>query len=316
MRPPRFWQEGGAPPWPLATLSRLYAAATARRMARPGWTAPVPVICCGNAGTGGSGKTPLAIDLAKRLTARGLAVAFLSRGHGGRLRGPLLVDPSFHGADDVGDEPLLLARVAPVYIGADRAASARLAIAAGAEVLVMDDGLQNPTLAKTLSLLVVDGAVGFGNGHVIPAGPLREPTAVAARRCQACVVVGRDMGAADGLGLPVLRAWLTPSHIDLPEKLVAFAGIGRPEKFFDSLRAAGHTPLATLAFADHHRYMPADLRRIHRLAERHGATPVTTEKDLVRLAPPLRAGLLTLPVTLDWEDATMIETLLDRVLGR
>ncbi len=316
MKQPRFWESGHRPPWPLVLLSRSYAVATARRLTQPGWTAPVPVICCGNAGTGGSGKTPLAMDLARRLQARGLSVAFLSRGHGGRLCGPLRVDPDKHDAKDVGDEPLLLARLAPAYIGADRAASARLAIAEGAAVLLMDDGLQNPTLAKTVSLLVIDGEAGFGNGHVIPAGPLREPAGVAASRCHASVVIGRDQGVADQLGLPVLRARLTPARFDARAPVVAFAGIGRPQKFFDSLREAGHPPVATLEFADHHRYTPADLRRIRALAERHGATPVTTEKDFVRLAPDLREGLQTLPVTLDWEDETMIETLLDTALGQ
>jgi tetraacyldisaccharide 4'-kinase len=295
----------------LRWVSRLYAGATARRVARSGWVAPVPVICCGNAGAGGSGKTPLALELAGRLAARGRRVAFLSRGHGGRLSG-VRVEPSRHGAADVGDEPLLLAGVAPTYVGVDRAASARAAIADGADVLVMDDGLQNPGLVKNLSLLVVDGGAGFGNGAVIPAGPLREGVAQAASRCAASVVIGADVhGAGAMTGLPILRARLRPGAVALPERIVAFAGIGRPGKFFASLAEAGHVPLATLEFPDHHLYRPADLARIHALAAAHQAVAVTTQKDQMRLAE----RFLTLPVELVWDDPAGIEALLDGVLA-
>ena len=182
MRPPAWWDRGGAIPRLLAPAATLVAAAGARRMSRVGWRAPVPVLCCGNATVGGAGKTTVALDLAARLRARAVAVHVLTRGYGGRARGPLRVDPARHDAALVGDEPLLLAAVAPTWVCADRAAGARAAVTDGAGALLMDDGLQNPTLSKTASLLVIDGAAGFGNGRVLPAGPLREPVAAAAPR--------------------------------------------------------------------------------------------------------------------------------------
>lgn len=321
MRPPGFWRHGHSPPLVLLPFAALYAHATARRVAQPGWTAPVPVICCGNPGAGGSGKTPVALDLATRLLARGRRPAFLTRGHGGSLSGPGLVDPSCHGAVDVGDEALLLADLAPAYIGTNRAASARHAISDGADVLVMDDGLQNPSLAKTLSLMVIDGGAGFGNGHVIPAGPLREKVTEAAHRCQAAVLIGPDAtGAALQLpaALKLLTATFVPDAADLaslPRRSVAFAGIGRPAKFFETLRAAGHIPVDTLEFADHHPYTTADLTDLHRRASRLDARLVTTAKDFMRLPADQRSAFAVLRIRLTWSDPAAIEALLDQALG-
>ena len=216
IRAPEFWSGdggGGLLPLLLSPFAALYGAATARRVARPGWKAPVPVICCGNATAGGAGKTTVALDLGRRLANRGIAVHFLLRGYGGSLKGPLRVDPAHHDSLAVGDEALLLAAERPAWISADRAAGARAAIAAGAQAIVMDDGLQNPTLEKDVSLLVVDGTYGFGNGRVIPAGPLREPVAEAAARCRAAVLIGEDECNALALlppRLPVLRAHRRP----------------------------------------------------------------------------------------------------------
>jgi tetraacyldisaccharide 4'-kinase len=319
MRPPRFWQTGGPAAALLAPLGALYAAATARRVARPGWKASVPVICCGNASVGGTGKTTLALDLADRLLARGRAVAFLTRGYGSHVRAPRRVDLSRHTAADVGDEALLLAAVAPTWVSPDRAAAARAAIAYGARVLVMDDGLQNPTLAKTFSLLVIDGATGFGNGRVIPAGPLREPPATAAARCQAAVLIGEDAtGALARLppALPALRASLRPTP-DIAalagHKVLAFAGIGRPDKFFAMLEREGVTLAGREAFADHHRYTANDLARLRQTAEDLGAVPVTTPKDAARLSPAERVGIAVIGVRLVWQDAAAIDALLARV---
>ena len=311
MHAPEFWRHDGWLPCLLSPLGALYSAATARRMARPGWRAPIPVLCLGNPGMGGTGKTTLALDLGARLAARGRRVAFLTRGHGGGLRGPLRVDPAAHGAAEVGDEALLLAAQSATYLGADRAATARLAIADGADVLVMDDGLQNPSLAKTLSLLLVDGAAGFGNGRVIPAGPLREPVVSAASRCTAAVLIGDDTtGARAALppGLPVLRARLI-SAPPPPGPLVAFAGIGRPEKFRETLQAAGAPVLRLHAFPDHHPYREAELRRI--LDAAGHATVVTTPKDMVRVPPALHARITPVGVRLDWTDPP--DPVLDRL---
>lgn len=323
---PRFWRAGQRPGLlarlALGPIAWLYAAATARRVARSGWTAPVPVICCGNAGAGGSGKTPLAIDLAHRLAARGRHPALLTRGHGGTRRGAGRVDPVRDTASLVGDEPLLLAEAAATWRGADRAETAHLAIEAGADVLVMDDGLQNPGLAKTASLLVIDGGYGFGNGEVIPLGPLREPIAAAASRCAAAVIIGADAaGAAAALpaGMKILRASLAPNADDLarlPPRLLAFAGIGRPEKFFATLSESGHPPIETRAFADHRPYTEADLAALRARAAELGAGLATTAKDFVRLPAAWRTGIEVLRVGLQWQNEADIDSLLDEILAR
>ncbi len=313
MRPPRFWQHDGLMARLLAPLSRPVADFTARRMGQPGWRPPIPVVCCGNAGVGGAGKTTLALDLGARLTRRGARVAFLTRGYGGRMQKAARVTLG-HEARDVGDEALLLAAVAPTFVGADRAASARAAVEAGATVLVMDDGLQNPGLVKDLSFLVVDGAVGFGNGRVLPAGPLREPVAACAARCHAAIVIGAEhpgIGAALPAALPVLRAALRPEAPGLAGcRMLAFAGIGRPSKFFATLVEAGAEIAWQRAFPDHHVFHPAELRRLHRRAAKLGAVLVTTPKDAVRLPPEWREAVRVVGVSLAWSDDLQIETLL------
>jgi tetraacyldisaccharide 4'-kinase len=316
-RSPKFWQRDGLLPLMLSPFGAAAAAVTARRVARPGWHAPVPVICCGNITVGGTGKTTLALDLGSRLTARGLAVHFLLRGYGGTARGP---HPVAAGDDvgAVGDEALLLAAVAPTWTGADRAASARAAVAAGAQVLVLDDGLQNPGLHKDLSLLVVDGAVGFGNGRVLPAGPLREPVAAGAARCQAAVLIGADAtGAAAGLPCPILRAALRPGPeiaAYVHRRVLAFAGIGRPDKFFTMLSEAGVAVAHAMPFPDHHRYSAADLRRVSEIAARLEARAVTTPKDAVRLTAADRDRVGVVGVSLGWDDPAALDALLAAAL--
>ena len=316
-RAPGFWAADGGRVLPalLAPFSAVVAAATARRLARPGWRAPVPVLCVGNASVGGAGKTTVALDLAGRLNALGCRPHVLLRGYGGAARGVHRVTPGDTAAL-VGDEALLLADVAPTWVGADRAATARAAVAAGARVLVMDDGLQNPGLVKDVSLLVIDGGFGFGNGRVLPAGPLREPVAVAASRCAAAVLIGPDRHAARAAlppGLPVLRARLAPG----PEaaglrgtRVLAFAGIARPEKFFASLDELGAVVVARDSFPDHHAFAPRSLVRLLDRAARLGAVAVTTAKDAVRLPPDVRAAVRVLGVRLVWEDPGAVDRLL------
>ncbi len=310
LSPPNFWRHDGGrlAPALLAPASWLVARATARRIARPGWRAPVPVICCGNPGVGGAGKTTLVLDLAARLLARGTQIHLLTRGHGGTARGPLRVDPAVHDARTVGDEALLLAACAPTWVGADRAATARLAVAAGAEMLIMDDGLQNPTLTQDCALLVIDGPAGFGNARVLPAGPLREPIEAAAQRCRAAILIGNDAtGALDHLPrtLLVLRARLVPGSETAGlagRPLVAFAGIGRPAKFFDMLANAGLDVSSCHAFADHHRFSPGELARLRAEAGTLDAILVTTPKDFVRIPADLRVGIVPVGVSLLWDD--------------
>jgi tetraacyldisaccharide 4'-kinase len=316
LRAPAFWSRDGLLSRALSPLSRIGTAVTARRVARPGWQAPVPVICVGNVTVGGAGKTTVVLDIARRLDG----VHVLTRGHGGFATNLLRVSP-----DDsyvtVGDEALLHARVAPTWRCADRAASARAAIEAGAKVLLMDDGLQNPTLLKTASLLVIDGASGFGNGRVLPAGPLREPVATAAARCGAAVIIGDDAtGALRRLppGLPAFRADLVqdPDIARLAgRKIFAFAGIARPEKFFQPLRDAGAIVEHVRPFPDHYPYMPAETREMLELARSMGAVLVTTPKDAVRLPESFRRHVTVIGVGLRWEQPVLFDAFLQKVIA-
>jgi len=318
LRAPDFWKRDGGTlaPWLLGPLEGVTARLTASRLSRPGWRAPVPVLCCGNAGVGGAGKTTVALDLGRRLVARGLAVHFLTRGYGGRLPDATRVDPERHGAAEAGDEALLLTRVAPTWIAADRAAGARAAVAAGAAALVMDDGLQNPALVKDVSLLVIDGSAGFGNGRLLPAGPLREPVAAAAARSSAAVLIGEDRCQAQALlpsALEVLRARLAPASNGSAlagQRVLAFAGIGNPDKFWSTVAKTGAVLVGSARFADHHFYREAELRRLAAQAERLDAALVTTAKDAVRLPPAWREAVHVLGARLVWEDAARLESLL------
>lgn len=317
MRPPAFWQTGGWKADVLEPIGALVGFFARRRQTRARPFDPgVPVICVGNLTVGGQGKTPLVIDLARRLIAKGRRPAILSRGYKGRLSG-LRVDPLLHGAGDVGDEPLLLAAVAPTYIDPDRVASAKRAVADGADCLLMDDGFQNPGLKKHLSFIVIDGPSGFGNGFILPAGPLRENPRDGLQRADAVVLISEDrLGLKDRLEAmrPVLLAKLMPGVLNLQGPLVAFAGIGRPEKFFDSLRELDATLAATLPFDDHHPYSAKDWAELQALAKQHGAHLITTAKDAVRLSPEQRAEVTILPVTLGWQDPDALTALIEGVL--
>ncbi|HEX3575135.1 MAG TPA: tetraacyldisaccharide 4'-kinase [Rhodopila sp.] len=315
---PAFWSHDGLLARALSPLSAIGAALTARRVARPGWHAPVPVVCCGNVTVGGAGKTTLILDLANRLSGRGVHI--LLRGYGGSARGVHCVQPN-DPVTLVGDEALLLAQAAPTWTGADRAASAKAAIEAGARILLMDDGLQNPTLAKTASILVIDGRTGFGNGRVLPAGPLREPVATASARCHAAVLIGPDLAHAAARlpsDLPVLRADLQqdPSIAALAGRpVVAFAGIALPEKFFAPLRQAGAVLVAAHAFPDHHFYTARELDALQKDAHEHDAILVTTPKDAVRLPPSVRARVTVIGVGLAWRESEKIDQLLAGVIA-
>lgn len=317
MRAPGFWQRDGLVPLLLSPVGRIVAASTRRRVRPPGWRAPVPVLCCGNASVGGAGKTTVVIDIIRRLRARGVAVHCLTRGYRGRVDGVHRVDPARDTAAQVGDEPLLLAAEAPTWVGADRTAAARAAVAAGAALLVMDDGLQNPGLAKTISLLVVDGAVGFGNGRVMPAGPLREPAADAAARSRACVLIGADRaGARAAIGeLPVLEAWLAPDRKLDNARVFAFCGIARPSKFFDTVTASGAVLAGSMSFPDHHAFSPREIEHVFAAAARLRARPLTTAKDAVRLPSELRARTDVLGVRLMWRDEAALDRLLDEAVA-
>jgi tetraacyldisaccharide 4'-kinase len=323
MRAPDFWTADGRGLWPslLAPAAALYGRATARRLRRPGWQAPVPVICCGNATAGGAGKTTVALDLGQRVAARGIEAHFLLRGYGGKLSGPLRVDPARHDSTQVGDEALLLAATRPAWIAADRGRGAQAAIAGGAGCIVMDDGLQNPTLLKDLSLLIIDGSYGFGNGRIIPAGPLREPVGEAAARSHAAVLIGPDeAGALAQLPpeLPVLRAELRPGPEAAAlagQPVYAFCGIANPQKFFATLQQSGALLAGRMAFNDHYPFDAGDLEQVLAEAARLRARPVTTLKDFVRIPAPFRERVTVVTVGIAWADEAALERLLAPILA-
>jgi tetraacyldisaccharide 4'-kinase len=308
MREPAFWWKPGRG-FLLSPFAVVYGTVAWLRLRSQGRSAGVPVICLGNLTVGGGGKTPTAQAAARVLLAAHTRPFFLSRGYGGRLGGPVLVNPSKHGAADVGDEPLLLARLAPTIVARDRLAGAEAARENGASVIVMDDGFQNPSLEKDLSIIVVDGRRGIGNRHMIPAGPLRAPLRAQLKRADALLVVGPPDGAAAVIKLAVRRR-LALFHGRLePDRqtLLAFAGIADPEKFFATLTDAGVVVAERRSFADHHPYTTIEARMLMAHADDKNLVLITTEKDHVRLAgnpklAELAARTLVLPVRLVIEE--------------
>ena len=311
MRAPDFWApgKGGVVATLLSPIGAIVGAITAAHVRKaPTWTASVPVICVGNAVMGGAGKTQISRDIADRLKARGQTPHIIMRGYGGRLAGPIQVDPQQHTATDVGDEAILLAGAVPTWIARQRPEAARAAVAAGADVIIMDDGFQNPSLAKTISLLVIDAGYRFGNGYVFPAGPLRERASAAFQRADAVCVIGTP-----GASLPTLPSTLprfdaltvpAPSAPAIEgQKVVAFAGIGRPEKFFQTLRDVGADVIKTHSFPDHHAFSDTDIAACLQLADTAGAKVLTTEKDHVRLPKKYHDRVTAYPVCLKWQDA-------------
>jgi tetraacyldisaccharide 4'-kinase len=305
--------------------------------ARPRFVSALPVVCVGNFTAGGAGKTPVTALIARRLRARGHAPAVLTRGYGGTTRGPRWVDPTVDGAATVGDEPLLHARIVPTMVARDRVAGARAIEAyGGADVIVMDDGLQNARLGKTLSIAVVDGARGLGNRRVIPAGPVRAPLAVQAGLVDAIVLNGPAtartqrtldrlvaLAGSRGRELPILLGRLVPAPAAAAAlagaRVVAFAGIGDPARFFTTLAEIGAEVVATVPYPDHAAYTAADARQLTAMAERLGAHLVTTEKDHVRLAgsdvlDALAAASSTVAVEMQLEPTS--EAMLDLLLRR
>ncbi len=310
MKPPGFWQRDGVEAKLLAPLGFAIAGAGAlqRRLTQQ-VHATVPVICVGNLTTGGTGKTPTVLALGTIATSLGRRVACLSRGYGGRLAGPVLVDPGVHQAIDVGDEPLLLAAQHPTVVARDRVVGCAVAIDQGADLVLLDDGFQNPRLAYDRAIVVIDGGAGFGNGHLVPAGPLREPVAGGLARADAVILVGADRTGVLPLPFhgPVFQADLEPDPADWAGKrVIAFAGIGRPQKFFDTLDRLAAVTVAAHGYADHHRYTGAELDRLARDAADAGATLVTTAKDAVRLPPAFAATVGVVRVRLAFADPVSV----------
>ncbi|MEO0982147.1 MAG: tetraacyldisaccharide 4'-kinase [Pseudomonadota bacterium] len=325
MRAPVFW-EGGLDPRSreaapltralLTPASALYAfsARSKRERAKP-VNIGRPIICIGNLTLGGAGKTPVAAAIRDRLSAAGLRVATLSRGYGGSNPGPTKVDASAT-ARTVGDEPLMLAGSGEAWIGRDRLAAARAMAADGVEAIVMDDGHQNHAVLKSISLIVIDTGDPVGNGYVFPKGPLREPIRDGLDRADAVVLMGEreTPEILESFPGPLLRCRLAPRSEPPPGPVVAFAGIGRPEKFFDTLDAAGAEMVDAAPFPDHHRFARGDLNLLHKLAEERGAALITTEKDFVRLDPEDRRGIHVFRVAAEFENTAQLDALLAPVV--
>ena len=330
MREPAFWYRPSS--WKshlLRPLAALYGAVAAQRLRRKGFDAGVPVICVGNYHVGGAGKTPAVLALAVILRELGETPVVLSRGYGGKLRGPVIVDPARHTALQVGDEPLMMSSHVTVVVARDRVNGVAMARSQRASVILMDDGFQNPAIAKDASLIVIDSDRGIGNGQVIPAGPLRAPLPPQLERTDALIVVGEGdasraiaaaVAAREGL---VLAAHLRPDAASLAalsgKRVLAFAGIGDPRRFFRTLRSNGIDVARERIFADHHNFSETEIEALLKDADRDGLTPVTTEKDLARLRsglglPALARGIVPFAVTLAFDDgASLRKFLRDRL---
>jgi tetraacyldisaccharide 4'-kinase len=323
MREPAFWYRPRSPKAHLLSpLGALYGAITARRMARQGFDAGIPVICVGNYHVGGAGKTPTVLALTKLLRELGETPVVLSRGYGGRLTGPVMVDRERHTAADDGDEPLMMARDVPVAVARDRLEGVVLAKSQGATVILMDDGFQNPRLLKDTSLIVIDSERGLGNGKVFPAGPLRAPLRAQLARTDALVLIGDGRAANDVAAelakrnKPELRARLKPDAASLAQlfgkKVFAFAGIGDPARFFRTLRASGIEIARTRPFADHHMFSDNEIAALGAEASREQLTLVTTEKDLARLRgrKGVPDGIVPFAVQLEFDEPAKLRQLI------
>lgn len=327
MREPRFWSREVDPRsreaapllrFMLSPLAWIYAEVTRRKIASAEPLKVRPkIICVGNLTAGGVGKSPIVSALRAHFNeAYDLRVATLSRGYKGKLKGPLRVDPEIHTAEQVGDEPLMLAASGETWIGADRAATGQLMSNDGVDIVIMDDGHQNPGLFKDFTIIVVDATTGFGNGYVIPKGPLREPVLKGLARADAVIVMGDGDPPAilADCGLPLFRARIEPTMTLPDHPYVAFAGIGRPEKFFDTLTGLNLNLRDAVPFPDHHKFTTGDLDYLRRLAADYSAQLVTTEKDFVRMSPEQREGITFLPIRTVFDHKEDLDRLLDNVI--
>ncbi len=321
---PKFWyQHPGLTAQSLSPLSSLYSLGSSLRGAlASSQKVTVPVLCIGNLVVGGAGKTPTALSIATIIKSQGKNVHFLTRGYGGRVTSPTLVDFSKHTAVEVGDEALLLANVAPTWVARNRVAGAKAAVQDGAEVIIMDDGLQNPYLEKDLALLVIDGQQGLGNGKVLPAGPLREPIVWGLQRVQAVVLIGEDQRQVTELvkraNKPLLTATVIPENESVKlikgQSVIAFAGIGFPEKFFAMLEKYGARVLEHHSFQDHYAYRENDLSELVHRANKRGALVITTAKDKVRVPKGLHSSIQVFNIQVKFDDQDVLEKIIQQAI--
>lgn len=328
MKSPRFWdvhldpysrQAAPITRKILTPFAKVYETIVATKIANATpYTCGVPVICVGNLTVGGSGKTPNVRKIRQFFFDQGFRVASLSRGYGGKAKGPLQVEHATHSAEEVGDEPLMLSQTGETWIGRDRAKTAQEMVEKGVEIIVMDDGHQNPSLQKTISLVVVDSENPFGNGFVFPKGPLRESTKAGLSRADAIVLMGNSP-IPDELShftKPIIRSKIVAKPTTSSKTYVAFAGIGRPEKFFDTLSENNLNIADAVPFPDHYKFKKNDLNYLLKLAEQYEAKLITTEKDFVRLPSDIREEVEVLEITLTYENPELLETVLEPVLEK
>jgi tetraacyldisaccharide 4'-kinase len=304
---PSFWRQRTLIAHILRPVSWIYTSISLlRRQLIHAHTAPLPVIAVGNILAGGAGKTPVAIAIGTALLHKGVKIAFVTRGYGGTHKGPLLINQ--HSYQDVGDEALLLSKIAPTIVARRRLEGVRLALSIGAELVILDDGLHHPYMKHDLRILVYDGAIGLGNGLLLPAGPLRESWPSMLARIDSIILLGENtLPACEQT--PVINADICPSHT--PQgRLLAFAGIAYPEKFFNTLHRLPAQLVDTIAFPDHHPYTDKDMQRLLTKATAMNASLITTEKDAVRLPPAMQSHVLTLPIHVRFKQPKQLETLL------
>jgi len=319
LQTPSFWNDNTLLSQILSPLAWLYGKVVLFKSRNPkSKKVDVPIICVGNIIVGGAGKTPVAIAIAKILLKSGLNVHFLTRGYKGRLAGPIAVDPKIHNFEDVGDEALLLSKISKTWVSHNRYLGAKAASKADAQVIIMDDGLQNSSVFKSLSFLVIDGSYGFGNKKLIPAGPLREKVEHAIKRADAAIIIGEDKkNIADKIGskIRVIRGKIIVNrkyHSLKNKTCLAFCGIGIPEKFFSTLKNIGVTIKKKYIFPDHHKYSDKTIDGILKTAKTLKAVPVTTEKDFMRLPKKFLMKVKTVPIEIEWEEKRELVKLLER----
>ena len=319
MKTPAFWNEHNTLSNLLVPLSYLYQwIGKIRYIYIKPARFPIPVVCIGNVTAGGSGKTPVALHVGTLLKKRGYNAYYLSRGYGGILDGPVVVDPKKHSAKDVGDEPLLLAQTLPTIVSKDRVAGARLALQKGAALIIMDDGFQNPSIAKSLSLVIIDGKIGFGNGRLIPAGPLREPPQESFKRAHAAIILNRSTAVpALPKGMMALygKTQLKDADFLQGKKIFAFCGLAYPNKFFDMLRSSGAKVVGTESFADHHYFSQKDMNKLLAQSLSGDAALVTTAKDAVRIPPEFRECVAVIDMEIVFDDQVMLDGIISYMIN-
>lgn len=313
MKTPEFWKDRGIIAELLTPLAVIYFfLLRIKSLFVKAESFSVPIICIGNATAGGAGKTPVAIAIAEILSDR--KPFFVSRGYGGKMRGPIKVDSSKHKAADVGDEPLLLSRIAPCIVSKCRKSGIREAINSGAGIIILDDGLQDGSVKKDFSLLVVDGGFGFGNLMILPSGPLRDRIDLIIKKAQAAVIIGIDKNNISEVfkdKIPLLEADFIPvGNIDKTGKFIAFAGIGLPEKFFSTLKREGFDVAEEIPFADHYKFSSNDIKKLIEKAEKISAKLITTEKDFTRIPDEFRQKIMVLPVKIKWREEGKLRDLM------